>query len=98
MIVKLLLVFEIMLVNLYHQDYEPILFFVNGFDPKGSIFCFLNELLICARFLIYRYKYSKSNPDMLQYFNLINLGKKLEYIIAKQNNKLCVHFKKSKLL
>ena len=69
-----------------------------GFDHKGIIFCFLNGLLICARFLIYRCKYSKSKPDMLQYFNLINLAKKSEYIMAKQNNKLCVHFKKWKLL
>ena len=69
-----------------------------GFDYKGFIFCFLNGLLLCVRFLIYRSKYSKSKPDMLQYFNLINLVKQSEYIIAKQNNKLCVHFKKRKLL
>ena len=66
-----------------------------GFEHKGIFFCFVNQLLLCARFLIYRY--SKSKPDMLQYFNLINLVKQLEYIIAKQNNKLCVHFKKWKL-
>ena len=69
-----------------------------GFDLKGITFCFLNGLLLCARFFIYRFKYSKSKPDMLQYFDLINLVKKSEYIIAKQNNKLCVHFKKRKLL
>ena len=46
------------------------------FDHKGIIFGFLNEVLLCARFLIYRCKYSKSKPDMLQYFNLINLVKK----------------------
>ena len=69
-----------------------------GFDHKGIIFCFLNGLLICGRFLIYKCKYSKSKPDMLQYFNLISLVKKSEYIIAKQNNKLCVHFKKWKLI
>ena len=46
-----------------------------GFDHRDTIFCFLNGLLLCARFLIYRCKYSKSKPDMLQYFNLINLVK-----------------------
>ena len=46
-----------------------------GFDHKDIIFCFLNGLLRCARFLIYRCIYSKSKPDMLQYFNLSNLVK-----------------------
>ena len=69
-----------------------------GFDHKSIFFFFGNQLLLCARFLIYRCKYSKSKPDMLQYINSINLVKQLEYIIAKQNNKLCVHFKKWKLL
>ena len=46
-----------------------------GFDHRGIIFCFLNGLLLCARFLIYSFKYSKLKPDMLQYFNLINLVK-----------------------
>ena len=70
-----------------------------GFDHKGIfVVVFLSQLLLCARFLIYRCKYSKSKPDMLQYFNLINLVKQSEYIIAKQNNKLSVHFKKWKLL
>ena len=55
-----------------------------SFDQKGVIFCFLNGLLICARFLIYRCKYSKSKPDMLQYYNSINLVKKSEYIIANK--------------
>ena len=36
-----------------------------GFDHKGTIFCFLNGLLLCARFLIYRCKNSKSKSDML---------------------------------
>ena len=61
-----------------------------GFDYKDTIFCFLKGLLF------YECKYSKSKPDMLQYFNLINLVKKSEYILAKQNKKLCVHFKKWK--
>ena len=43
-----------------------------GFDHKGIIFCFLNGLLLCASFLIYRCIYSKSMSDMLQYFNIID--------------------------
>ena len=35
-----------------------------GFDHKGIIFFFLNELLLYARFLIDRCKYSKSKPNM----------------------------------
>ena len=89
MIVKLLLVFEIMLVNLCHQDYEPILFIVNnicclGLTIKVFFFCFVNQLLLCARFFIHRCKYSKSKPDMLQYFNLINLVKKAEYVYNRK--------------
>ena len=81
--------------NIVHRK-QHMLF---GFDHKGFfLFCFVNQLLSCARFLTYRCEYSKSKADMLQYFNLINLVKKAEYIIAKQNNKLCVHFQKWKLL
>ena len=55
-----------------------------GFDHKGIVFCFLNGLLLCARFLIYRCKCSKSKPDMLQHFNLIDLVKKSEYLLSKK--------------
>ena len=48
----------------------------------------------CGRFSIYRCKYSESKSVMLQFFNLINFVKKYEFIIAKQNNKLPLHYKK----
>ena len=65
-----------------------------GFDHKDVTFCFLNGLPICARFLIYRCKYSKSKPNMLQYFNLINLVKNQNIQLQNKKNKMCKHFKK----
>ena len=54
-----------------------------GFDHKGIIFCFSNGLLLCVRFLIYTCKYSKSKLELLQYFNLINLVKKISIYNCK---------------
>ena len=65
-----------------------------GFEGKNSIFQFLNGLLLYARFLIYRCKYSKLRPNMMQYFNLIDSIKHSEYFIAKMKNKLDLHFRK----
>ena len=53
-----------------------------SFDNRGSFF-FKKGLLICSRLFIYRCKFLKSKPDMLQHFNLINLAKKPEHICAK---------------
>ena len=44
--------------------------------------------MLVARFFIYRCKYSKSKPNMLEYFNELNMNKKSEYIIAKRNKKV----------
>jgi len=55
---------------------------------------FINSLLLSARFLIYRCKYSGTKPNMLQYFNLLNNIKSTEYLIAKRNNKIAIHFRK----
>ena len=64
------------------------------FQEKGNEFCFINGLLLCARFLIYRCKYSKIIPNMLQYFNLLNCMRASEHSIAKRNNKLTSHIRK----
>jgi len=32
-----------------------------------------------------------SRPEMIQYFNVINVVRKNEYAIAKERNKLAVH-------
>ena len=51
--------------------------------------------MLVARFFIYRCKYSKSKPNMLEYFNELNMNKKSEYIIiAKRNKSLAEHYKK----
>ena len=47
--------------------------------------------MLVARFFIYRCKYSKSKPNMLEYFNELKLNKKSEYIIAKS---LAEYYKK----
>ena len=44
--------------------------------------------MLVARFLIYRCKYFKLKPNMLEYFNVLNMIKKSEYIIAKRNKSL----------
>ena len=50
--------------------------------------------MLVARFFIYRCKYSKSKPNMLKYFNELNMIKTSEYIIAKRNKSLAEHYKK----
>ena len=44
--------------------------------------------MLVARFFIYRCKFSKTKPNMLEYFNVLNMIKKSEYIIAKRNNSI----------
>ena len=57
-----------------------------GFQEKGVGFQFLNSLLLSARFLMYRCKYSNTKPNMLQYFNSLSITKQTEYIIAKKKS------------
>ena len=40
--------------------------------------------MLVARFFIYRYKLSKSKPNMLEYFNALNMNIKSEHSIAKK--------------
>ena len=65
-----------------------------GFQENCVDYKFLNNLMLVARFFIYRCKYSKSKPNMLEYFNELNMNKKSDYIIAKRNNSLAEHYKK----
>ena len=51
--------------------------------------------MFVARFFIYRCKYSKSKPNMLEYFNVLNIVKKSGYIMAKRNKSVDdEHYKK----
>ena len=50
--------------------------------------------MLAARFFIYRCKYSKSKPNMLEHFNEVNMNKKSEYMITKRNKSLAEHNKK----
>ena len=65
-----------------------------GFQKDCGDYKFLNNLMLVARFFIYRYKYSKSKQNMLEYFNELNMNKKSEYIIAKRNKSIAEHYKK----
>ena len=65
-----------------------------GFQENYIDYKFLNNLLLVARCFIYRYKYSKSKPIVLEYFNVLNMIKKSEYIIGKENKSLDEHYKK----
>ena len=69
-----------------------------GFQENGNEFYFISGLPIRTRFLIYRCKYSKTTPNMLQYFNMLNCIKASEHCIAKRNNKLTSHVRKWSLL
>ena len=65
-----------------------------GFQENRMDCKFLNNLMLVARFFIYRCKYSKSKPNMLEYFNELNMIKRSEYIKAKRNKSLAEHYKK----
>ena len=69
-----------------------------GFQKKENDFYFINGLILCARFFIYRCKYSETIPNMLQYFNMPNCIRTSEHCIAKRNNKLTSHMRKWSLL
>ena len=63
-----------------------------GFEENCVDYKFLNNLMLVARFFIYRSKYSKSKPNMLEYFNELNMIHNLsEYILAKRNKNLAEH-------
>ena len=67
------------------------------FLVTGDHFQFINRLLSCARFLIYRCKLSNSKPDMSPYFIAINLVKNsvlYTYIKAGHKDNLNSHFRK----
>ena len=44
--------------------------------------------MLDAKYFSYLCKHFKSKPNMLEYFNALNIIKKSKYIIAKKN-KLC---------
>ena len=50
--------------------------------------------MLVARFFIFRCKYYKLKPNMLEYFNVLNMIKKSEYITAKRNKSINKHYKK----
>ena len=52
----------------------------------------VNLMLLSTRFLIYRCKYSKTTPNMLQYFYAIKSIKKSEHYIVEKHNKLQFHY------
>ena len=50
--------------------------------------------MLVAMFFIYWCKHSKLKPNMLEYFNGLNMIKKFEYIIANRNKSTDEHCKK----
>ena len=54
--------------------------------------------MLVARFFTYRCKYSKSKPKVLEYFNVLNMIKNSDCIIAKRNKSIDKHYKKWKIL
>ena len=54
--------------------------------------------MLVAKFFIYRCKNSKLKPNVLECFNVLNMIKKSEYIIAKRNRSLDEHYKQWKYI
>jgi len=52
---------------------------------------------IAAKYRI-NFRLNKFHNKMIQYFNMINIIRKTEYIIAKERNKLNLHYKKWRAL
>ena len=73
-----------LLIKLLHDFYLQNQHKLFGFENCNGVVQFVNGLLIYARFLIYRSKYSDSRPDMAQYFILFDSIKQSEYVIAKR--------------
>ena len=73
-------------------DKQHILF---CFKNKNRSFDLINGLLLCARFLGLSIPYQ--NPICHNFFDLINFVKKSKFLIAEQNYKLSLHFKKLEL-
>ena len=83
------------------SDWLSVKFFYNfnldnkhklfGFQKNNGIFQLINGLLLYARFLIYRCKYSKCKPNMAQYFKVVNSIQKSEYFIAKNKHDVKIH-------
>jgi len=57
-----------------------------GFQDNGQFYQFINGILLYARLLNYHCKHSNLHPEMIQYFNMVNIVKLSEYLIAKQRN------------
>ena len=83
------------------SDWFSVKFFYNfnldnrhkffGFQENNGIFQLINGLLLYARSLVYRCKYSKCKPNMAQYFNLVTSIRKSEYFIAKNKHDVETH-------
>ena len=86
------------------SDWLSVKFFYNfnldnrhklfGFQENNGIFQLINGLLLYARSLVYRCKYSKCKPNMAQYFNLVTSIRKSEYFIAKNKHDVETHDRK----
>ena len=54
--------------------------------------------MLIARFFIYQCKYSELKPNTLDYFNVLNMTKTPEYVIAKRSKSKDEHYKKWKYI
>ena len=78
------------------SDWLSVKFFHNfNFENRHK---FINASLLYARFLIYRCKYCKCKPNMVQYFNLVNSIRQSEYFIAKSKHELAYSLMNSSFL
>ena len=65
----------------------------------GTLECkLLNCVLLCARYVIYKCKYSEALPTVSQFTKLVEDTRRSERLITLKNNKLVQHVTKWNLL
>ena len=78
------------------QNKEDINFTISTFDKIFGVYKdkFLTYLCLCIKYYIYVCKFQNKNPNVNSCINFILANRDTEYYIAKQKDKLSVHFKK----
>ena len=88
-------VFDWILARFYMKIPSNNFYKLFGFHAQYIDNQLVNLMLLSARSLVYRSKYSKTTPNMLPtcFYAIISI-KKSKHYIAKKHNKLQFHYKK----
>ena len=69
-------------------NYEIVSF---GLTEMSSLYKTVNSILIIAKYFIFKNKYAKTNPSIIQFIRYLNYIENLERLIAKSKNKTAEH-------